>query len=271
VGNWTEAGAAKVSSSTQTRDIHNSRPHTAEDTEKIKHALDDRIREANIPYVERPQYREMLYCMSAAFIADEMDLGRTNILESYIELGDKEPMYTQQFRLPMEQIEFIKENIMGWLDAGIVKRANSPYKSPIFCVLKKQGHGQRCVLDFRRLNLKTMDSKYSIRCIDQCLEEVGKAGSKIFSYLDMRNGFWNQVLRETERHYTAFTIPGIGQLQWILTAQGLQGAPAAFSRLMDTIMEGASNVITYVDNVLIHSATHEAHIAHLRPTEQDWH
>jgi hypothetical protein len=35
VGNWTEEGAAKVSNSTQTRDSHNRRPHTAEDTEKI--------------------------------------------------------------------------------------------------------------------------------------------------------------------------------------------------------------------------------------------
>jgi hypothetical protein len=78
----------------------------------------------------------------------------------------------------------------------------------------------------------------------------------------MRNGYWNQVLLEKERHYTAFTISRIGQLQWTVTAQGLCGAPAAFSRLMDTIMEGASNVITYLDNVLIHSATHEAQIAH---------
>jgi hypothetical protein len=109
-----------------------------------------------------------------------------------------------------------------------------------------------------------MDSKYSICCIYQCLEEVGKVGLKIFSCLDMRNRFLNQVLRETDRHYTAFTIPGIGQLQWTVTVQGLCGGPAAFSILMDTFMVGASNVITYVDDVLIHSATHEAHIAHLR-------
>jgi hypothetical protein len=51
----------------------------------------------------------------------------------------------------MEQIEFIKENVMGWLDAGIFERTNSPYNSPIFCVPKKQGHSLRCVLDFRRL------------------------------------------------------------------------------------------------------------------------
>jgi hypothetical protein len=79
------------------------------------------------------------------------------------------------------------------------------------------------------------------------------------------------VLRETDRHFTAFTIPGIGQFQWTVTAQGLCRAPAAFSRLMDTIMEGASNVITYVDNVLIHSATQEAHIAHLRHAIQRTH
>jgi hypothetical protein len=40
---------------------------------------------------------------------------------------------------------------------------------------------------------------------------------------------------------------------------------------MDTIMEGASNVIMYVDDVLIHSATHEAHIVHIRHTIQRTH
>jgi hypothetical protein len=115
----------------------------------------------------------MLYSMSATFSADKMDLGRTNIVERYIDLRDKESVYTQQFRLPIEQIEFIKENVIGWLDAGIVERANSPYNSPIFCVPKKTGHGLRCVLDFRRLNLKTMDSKYSNRCINQCLDSGG--------------------------------------------------------------------------------------------------
>jgi hypothetical protein len=250
VDNWTEQGAAKVTCNTQQRDRHNRRPHTAEDTEKINHALDVRIREATIPYVERP--RQMLYSMSAVSSADKMDLGRSNIVESNIDLRDKKPVYTQQFRLPMEQIKSIKEDVMGWLDARIVKRANSPYTSPILCVQKKQGHWLRCFIDFRCLNLKILDSKYSISCIDQCLEEVGKAGSKIISCLDMRKGFWNHVLQETDRRFTGFTIPRIRQLQWTVTAQGLCGAPAAFGRLIDTIMEGASNIITYVDNVLIH-------------------
>jgi hypothetical protein len=40
---------------------------------------------------------------------------------------------------------------------------------------------------------------------------------------------------------------------------------------MDTIMEGAMNVIMYIDDVLIHSATHEVHIAHPRHTIQRTH
>ena len=41
------------------------------------------------------------------------------------------------------------------------------------------------------------------------------------------------------------------------------GAPASFSRLMDIIMSDADNVITYIDDVLVHSSTHELHIKHL--------
>jgi hypothetical protein len=37
----------------------------------------------------------MLYSMSAAFSADKMDLGKTNIMESYIDLRDKEPGLTK--------------------------------------------------------------------------------------------------------------------------------------------------------------------------------
>jgi hypothetical protein len=36
-------------------------------------------------------------------------------------------------------------------------------------------------------------------------------------------------------------------------------------------LEWASNVITYIDDVLIHSATHEAHIVHLRHVIQQTH
>jgi hypothetical protein len=47
----------------------------------------------------------------------------------------------------MEQIKFIKEDVMSWLEAGIVKWANWPFNSPIFCVLKKQGQILQQILE----------------------------------------------------------------------------------------------------------------------------
>jgi hypothetical protein len=45
----------------------------------------------------------------------------------------------------MEQIKLIKENVMDWLEAGIVERANLPYNSPIFCVEETRTQAQMCL------------------------------------------------------------------------------------------------------------------------------
>jgi hypothetical protein len=38
------------------------------------------------------------------------------------------------------------------------------------------------------------------------------------------------------------------------------GAPASFSRLMDMLLADAENVLTYIDNVLVHSRSHKKHL-----------
>jgi hypothetical protein len=44
---------------------------------------------------------------------------------------------------------------------------------------------------------------------------------------------------------------------------GLLGCPASFQRLMETVVNGISNVIVFIDDLLVHSATHEEHLATL--------
>ena len=240
------------------------RAHTDEEKKKIRLELMERLQSSNVPYSVRPDYLEMLSSYEDVFSAAPLDLGLTDIVEHGIELKDNTPAYKGQFRLAYDQLRLIKDNIIGWVKAGLVSRGSSKFNSPVFCVPKKEGKGLRVVLDYRSVNEKSLPDKYSIRTIDQCLEEIGRANSKIFSCFDLTNGFWQLKLADNASPYTAFTIPGLGQFQWKVTPQGLMGAPASFSRLMDLIMVDTENIITYIDDILIHSRSHKEHIAHIR-------
>ena len=41
---------------------------------------------------------------------------------------------------------------------------------------------------------------------------------------------------------------------------GLLGCPSSFQRLMETVVHGLQNVIVYIDDLLVHSSTHDDHL-----------
>jgi hypothetical protein len=139
----------------------------------------------------------------------------------------------------------------------------------VFCVAKKQlpnaAPGDpvslRVVLDLRAVNLKLLPDCYCVKEVRECLDEVGKLRLLIFSTCNLTSGFWQQSLQEKSRQYTAFSVPGKGaRNQWRVTPMGLQGSPASFARLMDFVMTGVKGIITYIDDILVHSRDHEHHL-----------
>ena len=44
---------------------------------------------------------------------------------------------------------------------------------------------------------------------------------------------------------------------------GLQGSPASFARLIDYVMRGLRGVLTYIDDVLVHTSTQDGHLEQL--------
>jgi hypothetical protein len=99
--------------------------------------------------------------------------------------------------------------------------------------------------------------------VSECIGEIGQSGSTIFSTIDLTAGFWQMILHPRARPYTAFTVPGMGQFQWVTSPMGLLGCPASFQRLMETVVKNIENVIVYIDDLLVHSASHEQHITTL--------
>ena len=211
-----------------------------------------------------PEFRNLLLRYAHVISENKYDIGFTDSVTHKIILTNPDPAYRKQFPLPAEHMKIIENDVKMWLKLGIIEPANSRYNSPIFCVVKKDGQGLRAVLDYRGLNDRSMPDRYSIRGVEECIAEVGKAKSKVFSSLDLTAGFWQMKLDEESRPYTAFTIPQLKQqFQWCTSPMGLTGCPASFSRLMDKVMQGLDNVLTYIDDVLVHSANVPAHLRHL--------
>ena len=224
------------------------------------------MNQSDVPASRRAEYVRLLAEFEDTISADQDDIGFTNVTQHNIELpqGMNDPAFKGQFRLAFEHLQLIKDNVVSWLKNGLIEKSNSKFNAPVFCVPKAYGRGIRVVLDYHSLNDKAVPDRYSIRTTDQCIEEIGRAGSKIFSCLDLTSGFWQLKLDPALRPYSAFTVPGMGKYPWKVMPFGLMGGPASFSRLMDLIMEGADNTITYIDDIMVHSSSHADHLKHLR-------
>ena len=205
------------------------------------------------------QYVDLILQNHDVFAGGKYDLGYTDVISHKIFMKTEQPVYRKQFRIPDIHQSEILEHITEWTKQNVIEECSSPYNSPIFCVPKKGG-GLRIVQDLREINKAAYEDKYAIRDVQECVDAIGKAQSKIFSTLDMASGFWQQNLDESSRDYTAFTIPVLNtQFRWKRTVMGLHGAPASFSRLTALVFKGIENAITYIDDLLIHSQSHLDH------------
>ena len=210
-----------------------------------------------VPAEFKEQYTDLLFKNREGISISNTDLGRAKKFFHNIHMKDNSPVYRKQFKIPEAHSDFIGKTIDNWLKLGVVRRSNSMYNSPIFCVPKKNGNGLRIVQDFRELNQHSHIDKYSMKEINKCIGDIGRANSTIFSTLDLTSGFWQMPLHPNDSHLTAFTVPSKGQFEWITSPMGLLGCPASFQRLMESVMRGIIKVIVYIDDILVHSQTHE--------------
>jgi cleavage and polyadenylation specificity factor subunit 1 len=105
--------------------------------------------------------------------------------------------------------------------------------------------------------------KYTMKDIHECISDIGCAESTIFMTLDLTSGFWQISLHANSVPKTAFTLPGLGQYEWLMSPMGLVCCPASLQRLMeklmDKLMDKIKNIIMYIEDLLIHSQTYEQH------------
>ena len=110
-----------------------------------------------------------------------------------------------------------------------------------------------------------VETQRKVKLQDAYIIEIDQ-GSKIFSALDMRSGYFHIELSEEAKPKTAF-VPGGphgSKYQFNRCPFGLSQAPAYFQRLVHEVLRGLPFTFGYLDDILIFSSGVEAHLEHLR-------
>ena len=87
-------------------------------------------------------------------------------------------------------------------------------------------------------------------------------GSKFFSTIDLRSGYYHIALGKDSRAKTAFVTP-FGKYEFLQVPFGLAQAHAYFQHLMNQVLDNCSFAMTYLDDIIIFSETEEQHLAHI--------
>jgi hypothetical protein len=92
-----------------------------------------------------------------------------------------------------------------------------------------------------------------MKTVNECIGDIGRAGSTKFSTFDLTHGCWQMPLEEQSRQLTAFSIPALRQFMWVVGPMGLLGYPESFQCLFELAMTDLRNIIVFIDYFLVHS------------------
>lgn len=152
-------------------------------------------------------------------------------------MKDETPIFQSPRRLPPKESDIVERQVNDWMNEGIVEPCSSEYASPVVVVKKKDGSPRLCV-DYRRLNKEIVKDKYPLPLIEEQIDKLAEA--RVFSTIDLRNGFFHVDVEERSRKYTAF-VTQRGQYQFLKVPFGLCNSPPVFQRFINHIFRPLIN------------------------------
>lgn len=224
------------------------------------------IRSDHLFPLEVSELLNVLYDNQTTLLKEGEKLSATTATKHKITTFDDNPIYTKSYRYPHHFKKDVHEQIQEMLDNGIIQPSVSPYSAPIWVVPKKQdASGKkkiRVVIDYRRLNEKTVDDRFPMPQIEEILDNLGK--SVYFSTIDLKSGFHQIPMDPAHKEKTAFSTDK-GHFEFNRMPFGLKNAPATFQRAMNNILGDYIGSICYVylDDIVIVGYNLKNHLENL--------
>ncbi|KAG3154593.1 hypothetical protein PC128_g22293 [Phytophthora cactorum] len=140
---------------------------------------------------------------------------------------------TRQWSLPRDQVKATDDFFESRRQAGQVRESKSPHSASTFCVKKPQG-GWRIVHAYKKLNGATIPAQTPIPRNVVIIDSMAK--STIYRALDLRDGFYQILMRESDIALPAVSTPSGMYWEWLVMPQGLKNAPATFNKCVTHLL-----------------------------------
>ena len=214
------------------------------------------LEDADIKDSTRVSFEVLCEQQHEAFSKNNKDIGRTQLIEMEIDMGDSLPVVQSPYTLPLKHYDWVRQEIETLEKSGVIERSLSRWASLVIVVPKKSAPDEpprrRLCVDYRKVNalqpeVKRTDkgtgclSLYPLPKIDEMFSKLG--GATIFSTIDLRSGYYHIGLMRESRAKSAFVVP-MGKWQFKRT-------PCS------------SFVMGYLDDIIIFSKTEEEHLQHI--------
>ncbi|KAK7912647.1 hypothetical protein WMY93_012858 [Mugilogobius chulae] len=186
----------------------------------------------------------MLDSIPEVFAKHELDFGCTDKVKHEIKLSDETAFKQRPRPIHPQDLDAVRKHIKELLESGVIRESSSPFASPIVVVRKKNGSVRLCI-DYRKLNAQTIKDAYALPKLEDTFSAL--SGSRWFSVLDLKSGYYQIEMEERDKSKTAFVCP-VGFYEFNRMPQGVTNAPT-----VPTPNQTAKTVAKVLwDNFLVH-------------------
>ncbi|CAC5395695.1 Retrovirus-related Pol polyprotein from transposon 297,Retrovirus-related Pol polyprotein from transposon 17.6 [Mytilus coruscus] len=174
--------------------------------------------QVNLDKDQSEKFKDLLMEYSNIFSKSSEDIGLTDLVEhTIINTGNHPPVRQRPRRIPLARMKDAEAEIQKMVQQDIIEPSTSPWNSNIVLV-KKSDDSWRFCIDFHSVNLLVLRPSYPLPRIDDTIDSL--SGSKFFSTVDLKSGYYQIPVAKEDRPKTAFSFPGGGLWQFKKNAHG---------------------------------------------------
>lgn len=216
-------------------------PQECEETSVDCHGESESTQKSNLSFdfgdsPLSPEWKERIFkklnTMPEVFSQHDLDFGRSSKVKHRIRLSDKTLFKHKPRPIHPQHIAAVRRHLQELRDAGVIRESDSPFSSPIVVVWKNNGDVRLCI-DYHKLNLPTVKDYYALPNFEESFSAL--TGSRWFSVLDLKSGYYQIEMEECDKYKTAFVCPLVFW-EFNRMPQGITNAPSTFQRLMERYM-----------------------------------